>query len=169
MPSAVKIRTDFSAHELRHLAKRSKDNNQSRRLLSLAAVLDGLNRTDAARMGGMDRQTLRDWVHRFNEGGPDGLLDNWAGGHEPRLSVEQRAELAVIIDAGPDREADGVVRWRRIDLQRVIKERFGVDYHERYVGTLLKKLGFSHVSARPRHPGQDREIIEAFKKTSRGL
>jgi len=169
MPSAVKIRTDFSAHELRRLAKRSKDNNQSRRLLSLAAVLDGLNRTDAARMGGMDRQTLRDWVHRFNEGGPDGLLDNWAGGHEPRLSVEQRAELAVIIDAGPDREADGVVRWRRIDLQRVIKERFGVDYHERYVGTLLKKLGFSHVSARPRHPGQDREIIEAFKKTSRGL
>jgi transposase len=169
MPSAVNLRTDFSAHELRRLAKRSKDNNQSRRLLSLAAVLDGLNRTDAARMGGMERQTLRDWVHRFNEGGPDGLLDNWAGGHEPRLSVEQRAELAVIIDEGPDREAEGVVRWRRIDLQRVIKERFGVDYHERYVGTLLKKLGFSHVSARPRHPGQDREIIEAFKKTSPGL
>jgi transposase len=117
----------------------------------------------------MERQTLRDWVHRFNEGGPDGLLDNWAGGHEPRLSVEQRAELALIIDEGPDREAEGVVRWRRIDLQRVIKERFGVDYHERYVGTLLKKLGFSHVSARPRHPGQDREIIEAFKKTSPGL
>ena len=77
------------------------------------------------------------------------------------------AELAVIIDAGPDREADGVVRWRRVDLQRVIKERFDIDFHERYVGTILKQLGFFHMSARPRHPGQNGEIIEAFKKTSK--
>jgi transposase len=166
MPSAVSLRTDFSASELRRLAKRSKDNNQSRRLLSLAAVLDGMNRTDAARIGGMDRQTLRDWVHRFNESGPEGLRDNWAGGLEPRLSAAHKAELAAIVEVGPNRETDGVVRWRRIDLQRVIKERFGVDYCERYVGTLLKTLGFSHISARPRHPGQNAEIIEAFKKTS---
>src|ERR1700694_5125841 len=90
MPSAVTLRTDFSASELRRQAKRSKDNNQSRRLLSLAAVLDGMNRTDAARIGGMDRQTLRDWVHRFNEAGPDGLLDNWASGPTPRLSQIRR-------------------------------------------------------------------------------
>jgi len=167
MPSAVTLRTDFSASELRRQAKRSKDNNQSRRLLSLAAVLDGMNRTDAARIGGMDRQTLRDWVHRFNEAGPDGLLDNWASGPIPRLSLDQKAELAAIVEAGPDREVDGVVRWRRIDLKRVIAERFGVDYHERHVGTLLRKIGFSHMSARPRHPGQDVEIIAAFKKTSR--
>src|SRR6202521_5495070 len=165
MPTAVTLRTDFSASELRRQAKRSKDNNQSRRLLSLAAVLDGMNRTDAARSGGMDRQTLRDWVHRFNEAGPDGLLDNWASGPTPRLSPDQKAELAAIVEAGPDRQIDGVVRWRRIDLQRVIRERFGVAYHERYVGTLLQRLGFSHVSARPRHPGQNAEIIEAFKKT----
>ena len=113
MPSAVTLRTDFSASELRRLAKRSKDNNQSRRLLSLAAVLDGMNRTDAARIGGMDRQTLRDWVHRFNEAGPDGLLDNWASGPAPRLSPDQKAELAAIVEAGPNREVDGVVRWRR--------------------------------------------------------
>jgi transposase len=167
MPSALTLRTDYSAADLRRLAKQSKNNNQSRRLLSLAAVLDGMNRTDAARIGGMDRQTLRDWVHRFNERGPDGLRDIHAGGIEPRLSAERKAELAAIVEAGPDRAIDGVVRWRRVDLQRVIKQRFGVDFHERYVGTILKKLGFSHMSARPRHPAQNAETIAAFKKTSR--
>jgi len=167
MPSALTLRTDFSASELRRLAKRSKDNSQSRRLLSLAAVLDGMNRTDAARIGGMDRQTLRDWVHRFNQLGPDGLLDRHAGGVEPRLSAERKAELAALVEAGPDRASDGVVRWWRVDLQRVIKERFDIDFHERYVGTILKQLGFAHMSARPRHPGQNVEIIEAFKKTSK--
>ena len=167
MPKALTLRSDFSASELRLLAKRSKDNNQSRRLLSLAAVVDGMSRTDAARIGGMDRQTLRDWVHRFNQLGPDGLLDRHAGGVEPRLSAERNAELAALVEAGPDRASDGVVRWRRVDLQRVIKERFDIDFHERYVGTILKRLGFSHVSARPRHPGQKAEIVEAFKKTSR--
>ncbi len=167
MGSAVKMRTDYSAAELRRLAKISKDVNQSRRLLSLAAVLDGMSREDAARVGGMDRQTLRDWVHRFNEAGPDGLKDAWWSGPEPRLSPSQKAELAQIVETGPDPVADRVVRWRRIDLQKAIKARFGVDYHERYVSTLLKKLGFSHMSARPRHPAQDGAIVEAYKKTSR--
>lgn len=167
MPAAVTLRTDFSARELRCLAKQSRDNSQSWRLLSLAAVLDGMSRDDAARVGGMDRQTLRDWVHRFNKAGPDGLLDAWTSGPVPRLSPGQKADLVGLVEAGPDRQADGVVRWRRVDLKRVIKERFGVDYHERHVGTLLKKLGFSHVSARPRHPGQDAETIAAFKKKSR--
>ena len=146
------------------MGKRSKSNNQSRRLLSLAAVLDGMNRMDAARIGGMDRQTLRDWVRRFNESGPDGLLDHWAGGREPRLSAEQKAAFAAVVESGPVREIDGVVRWRRVDLQRVFKERFGVAYHERHVGVLLKTLGVSHVSARPRHPGQDVEIMEVFPR-----
>ena len=167
MPSAVKLREDYSAEELRALARRSKDVNQSRRLLSLAAVRDGMDRGPAAKIGGMDRQTLRDWVHRFNVAGPDGLLDDWTEGPKPRLSIEQMAELAAIVEAGPDREIDGVVRWRRVDLKRVIAERFGVEFHERYVGKLLKKLGFSHISARPRHPAQDERIVEAFKKTSR--
>src|SRR5450631_2268966 len=103
MPSAVPLRTDFSASELRRQAKRSKDNNQSRRLLSLAAVLEGMNRADAARIGGMDRQTLRDWVHRFNKDGPDGLRDSWASGPTPRLSATQKAQLADMVEAGPDR------------------------------------------------------------------
>lgn len=140
--------------------------NQSRQLLSLAAVLEGMNRADAARIGGMDRQTLRDWVHRFNKDGPDGLRDFWASEPTPRLTATQKAQLADMVEAGPDREVDGIVRWRRVDLKRVIAARFGVDYHERYVGTLLKKLGLSHMSAHPSHPGQNTESIEAFKKTS---
>src|ERR1700734_4006196 len=167
MPSAARLRDDYSAEALRALARRSKDANQSRRLLSLAAVREGIDRGSAARIGGMDRQTLRDWVHRFNAAGPDGLIDNWTEGPKPRLSAEQLAEFAQIVEAGPDRQRNGVVRWRRIDLRRVIAERFGVDFHPRYVGKLLKKLGFSHISARPRHPAQDERTVEAFKKTSR--
>jgi transposase len=185
MASAVGLRTDFSAAELRRLAALGKNANQSRRLLSLAAVLDGMNRTEAARIGGMDRQTLRDWAepakahamrsivgwrvegHRFNERGPDGLKDTWSKGNPSRLSVAQQQDLAQLVETGPDRVVDGVVRWRRVDLQRVIKERFGVTYHERTVGKLLKALGFSHISARPRHPGQDERTIAAFKKTLR--
>ncbi len=165
MPATVKIRTDFSAIELRRLAASSKDANQSRRLLSLAGVLDGMGRAEAARIGGMDRQTLRDWVHRFNAQGPEGLKDIRSKGHPTRLGPEQLAALAEIVETGPDREKDGVVRWRRIDLKRVVEERFGVVYHERTIGKLLKMLGFSHISARPRHPGQKAETIAAFKKT----
>src|ERR687898_358647 len=129
LASAVNLRGDYSAAELRRLAAATKNANQSRRLLSLAAVLDGMNRTDAARIGGMDPPTLRDWEHRFT--------------------------------------VHGLARWRRIDLQRVILERFGVTYHERTVGKLLKALGFSHISARPRHPAQDARTIETFNKRPR--
>jgi transposase len=169
MPAPVSVRTDFSAGELRRLAVATKNANQSRRLLSLAAVLEGMNRTDAARIGGMDRQTLRDWVHRFNERGPDGLKDTWSKGNPRRLSPHQQAELARLVETGPDRAAHGVVRWRRIDLKHLIAERFGVAYHERTVGKILKQLGFSHISARPRHPAQDGQTVAAFKKTSRPL
>ena len=113
MPLAVEMRTDFSSKELRGLAKRSKDTKQSRRLLSLAAVLDGMSRDVAARIGGMDRQTLRDWVHRFNRLGPEGLHDIPAPGARPRLDVEQKAELAALVEAGPELERDGVVRRSR--------------------------------------------------------
>ena len=167
MPAAVRMRTDFSAGALRRLAAATKNANQSRRLLSLAAILDGMSRTEAARVGGMDRQTLRDWVHRFNERGPDGLKDTWSKGHPSRLSPDQRAELAQLVETGPDRAVHGVVRWRRVDLKRLVAERFGVAYHERTIGKILHQLGFSHISARPRHPAQDKWIMAEFKKTSR--
>src|ERR687897_3416275 len=133
MASAVGLRADYSAAELRRLATVTKNAPQSRRLLSLAAVLDGMNRTEAARIGGMDRQTLRDWVHRFNKRGPDGLKDTWSKGNPPRFSAEQQAELAHLVETGPNRAVHGVGRWRRIDLQRLLAERFGVAYHERTV------------------------------------
>ena len=167
MPSAVSLRTDFSAGELRRLAVRTKHVNQSRRLLSLAAVLDGMSRAEAARIGGMDRQPLRDWVHRFNERGPEGLKDTWSKGNPPRLSAEQQGELVRLVETGPDRAVHGVVRWRRVDLQRLLAERFGVIYHERTVGKILHKLGFSHISARPRHPAQDERIVAEFKRIAR--
>jgi len=167
MAKPIAIAGEWRASELRRLAAASKHANQSRRLLSLAAVLEGMNRTDAARIGGMDRQTLRDWVHRFNERGPEGLKDDWVHDRPRRLTTAQQAELAAIVETGPDRAVHGVVRWRRVDLQRLIAERFGVEYHERTIGKLLKHLGFSHISARPRHPGQDGQTIAAFKKTSR--
>ena len=167
MSAAIPLRNDCDAYELRVLAGKVKDANQARRLLAIATVYEGMDREEAARVGGMDRQTLRDWVHRFNASGPDGLIDNWTDGPKPRLSEEQLAEFARIVETGPDRERDGVVRWRRIDLKRVIAERFGGDFHPRYVGKLLHKLGFSHMSARPRHPAQDERIVEAFKKISR--
>ena len=166
MAASIPLRTDFSASDLRALAGRCTDANQARRLLSLAAVYDGMDRAQAAKIGGMDRQTLRDWVHRFNDDGPDGLTDRKAPGRKRYLSDAQMAELGEIVETGPDPEIDGVVRWRRVDLQKVIRDRFDVAYSERAISDLLKVLGFSHISGRPQHPAQDTEVIEAFKKTS---
>jgi len=167
MAAAIKLRDDFSARDLRQLAAKATDANQARRLLALAAVRAGHDRDEAARLGGMDRQTLRDWVHAFNERGPEGLVNAKAPGARPKLTVEQKAEFARLVETGPDVARNGVVRWRCVDLKRVIKERFAVDLDEVSVGRLLKQLGFSHVSARPRHPEQQTEAIETFKKTSR--
>lgn len=166
MPAAIALRDDFSAGELRRLAKEAETTEQARRLLALAAVRDGMSREVAARIGGMDRQTLRDWVHAFNEHGPGGLINAKAPGRAPKLSPEQKAEVVQLVEAGPDPSVDGVVRWRCVDLRRVIEERFGVDLDEVSIGRLLKAAGFSHISARPRHPAQEPGVIEAFKKTS---
>jgi len=166
MPAALPLRSDFDNQSLRDFARRCENSNQSRRLLSLAAVYDGMSRTQAARIGGMDRQTLRHWVLRFNADGPEGLLDRWSPGPARRLSDDQLRELAGIVETGPDMQTDGVVRWRRVDLQAVIKEYFGVDYGARWVSQILHDLGFSHMSARPQHPKQNAKVIKAFKKTS---
>ncbi len=123
-----------------------------------------MSRAEAARVGGMDRQTLRTGCIASMHRGRRGLKDNRRRGNPRRLSKAQLEALSEIVETGPDRAVDGVVRWRRIDLQRVVSERFGIDYHERSIGKLLKHLGFSHISARPHHPKQDGEVIAAFKK-----
>ncbi len=165
MAGAVPLRSDFDAVSLRRLAKQCTDNRQIRRLLALAAVYDGMSRAEAANIGGMDRQTLRDWVHRFNEAGPEGLINREGAGRPRLLSDQQMAELSEIVETGPDRVIDGIVRWRRIDLVAVIEKRFGIVCSERVISDYLEVLGFSHISGRPKHPAQDGRVIEAFKKT----
>lgn len=166
MARAIVLRSDYDAAGLRKLSKSVRDPRQIRRLLAVAAVYDGMSRTDAARIGGMDRQTLRDWVHRFNDEGPDGLISRKGGSRIRRLNPAQMRELADIVETGPDLKADGLVRWRRIDLKQVIEQRFGVVYNERTISKLLVALGFSHISGRPLHPGQDPRVIDTYKKTS---
>ncbi len=161
----VPIRDDFDAPTLRRLARQCRDPRKVRRLLALAAIYDGWSRLEAARIGGMDRQTLRDWVHRFNEYGPSGLANLPGAGRPSLLSKEQKHELAQIVETGPDLMKDGVVRWRRIDLVQVIEERFGVVCSERVISDFMAELGFSHISVRPQHPKQDPRVIETFKKT----
>jgi transposase len=165
MPS-VRLREDWDAARVRAAARAARDADQVRRLLAIAAVYEGQNRSEAARVGAMDRQTLRDWVHRFNAAGPEGLIARKPPGVKRRLTGEQEAELSHLIEVGPKVETDGVVRWRCVDLQRLIVIRWGISYHERTIGKILRRLEFRHISARPRHLGQDPAEIEAFKKTS---
>jgi transposase len=166
MPAAVSItRRDYTAVELRGEAKRSDDGDVARRMLALALVLEGKSRGEAATFCGMDRQTLCDWVHRFNAEGLQGLRNRVAPGARPKLSPEQQREVAELVRRGPDLSEHGVVRWRRIDLSRVIEQRYGVKLAERSVGELLRRLGFRRISVRPRSPGQDAASQEAHKKT----
>lgn len=165
---AVSItRTDQDAVGLRQAASRGKDADAARRMLALALVLEGRSRTEAAQSCGMDRQTLRDWVHRFNEHGLAGLSNRKAPGAKLCLSPEHEAELAALVRSGSDLAEHGVVRWRRIDLSKVIEDRFGVHLAERSVGAVLARLGFRHVSVRPHNPAQDRAAIEAHRKLRR--
>jgi transposase len=167
--ASVVLRDDFDAASVRRLARDADDADQARRLLAIAAVYDGMSRADAARMGGMDRQTLRDWAHRFNTEGAAGLINRIAPGNPRRLTPEQEAELERLVEAGPAAAGLGhLARWRCADLQALIAERWGVAYHERTIGKLLDRLDFSHITTRPRHYRQDEDALQAFKKTSPG-
>jgi len=160
-------RQDHSATDLRNAAAQSKDAAFARRALALALVLEGTARKAAAESCGMDRQTLRDWVHRYNAEGLAGLCNRpHAGGPAGKLSAAQTAEVAEWVRAGPKPEEDHIVRWRLWDLRRRIAERFCVTLHQRSVGKLLKRLNFSHISVRPRHPKADAAAQETHKKTS---
>lgn len=159
-------RLELDAAGLRAAAARSKNTAASRRMLALALVLEGHSRTEAARSAGMDRQTLRDWVHRYNERGLAGLTNLPNTGAPPRkLTKAQEVTVAAWVRQGPTPERHKVVRWRLIDLRDEIARAFGVQMHERTVGKLMVRLRFSRVSARPRHPEQDVAAQEAHKKT----
>jgi putative transposase len=167
MGAAVAItRDDLDAAGLRRAAARTREADAARRMLALALVLDGRSREDAAETCGMGRQTLRDWVHRYNAEGLAGLSDRPQPGPAPRLTAEQQAEVAELVRQGPRLAEHGVVRWRRRDLAAVIERRFGVALAERSVGAMLRRLGFRRLSVRPRHPGHDAQAQASFGQTS---
>jgi transposase len=168
MAAVLITRMDHTARMLRQSAARCRDSAAARRMLALALVLDGAPRGDAARACGMARQTLRDWGHRYNAEGLEGLFDHRGGsGPARRLPPAQEAWVAAQVRHGPELSRHGVVRWRRIDLARAIEAEFGVILAERTAGTLLRRLGFRRMPVRPRHPGQNAEAQQTHKKLRR--
>lgn len=167
MAAAVKLtRTDHTSVDLRNLAVKSRDSAQSRRLLALAMIVEGHSREDAARQAGMDRQTLRDWVLRYNELGAAGLLSRSAPGPATKLSDAQMQELRALVISGPDAAIHKVIRWRCVDLRDEVTRRFGVTVAERTIGKWLRQLRLTRLQPRPVHPKKDPQAEEAFKKTS---
>jgi transposase len=165
--AAIEItRKGLTARELRAASAKARDAKAARRMLAIALVLEGKDRKTAAETCGMDRQTLRDWVHRYNAEGLAGLKNRRGPGRPCQLSAEQKAELAALVEKGPDPEKDGIVRWRCVDLKWRIEEMFGIRLHERTVGKQLKALGYVRLSVRPQHPKSDPQAQQAFKKTS---
>jgi transposase len=166
MSLPIALRQDFDAPSLRRLARNSKDANQARRLLALAAIYAGGTRSQAAEMGGVGLQIVRDWVVRFNADGPAGLLDRKAPGQPPRLKEAHRRALAAMIEAGPIPAVHGVVRWRLVDLVQWVWEEFRITVSETSLGRVLHKMGYRKLSARPRHHAQNPEALAVFKKSS---
>jgi len=164
MSAALRLREDYGARELRALARGSRDADQTRRLLVLAAIYDGASRGAAAAIGGVQRQTVRDWVAAFNAHGPSGLIDGKAPGQRPLLNPEQRAALRRIVEAGPDPAVDGLVRWRLIDLAQWIFTEFGIAISKQTLSRTLRRMGYRKLSARPRHYAQDPAAPAVFKK-----
>ena len=163
-------RQDVSVGDLRREAGRTRDAKAARRMLAIACVMEGQSREDAAETCGMDRQTLCDWVHRFNADGLAGLADlPRQNGPKPRLSPEQEAVVAGWVEQGPDLARDGVVRLRCIDLQERIKREWDIGLHERTIGKLLRRLAFRRLSVRPQHPKSDPEAQALFRTGSRAL
>jgi len=167
MGAALRItRADHTASELRSLAGKCRDGAQVRRLLALAQVLEGCPRTEAAARNGMDRQTLRDWVHRYNDAGIEGLKSRSSPGRAPSLNATQMADLKALVIAGPDRERHKVVRWRCLDLRREVALRFDVEVHQSTIAKWLHRLDLTRLQPRPFHPKKDAAAEATFKKTS---
>ena len=166
MSAPIPLRQDFEASQLRGLAKKSKDGPQARRLLALAAIYDGATRTEAAKIGGVGLQIIRDWVLRFNARGPDALVNGKSPGQPSKLNDLQRQAIADMIERGPIPAVHGVVRWRLIDLAQWIFEEFRITIAKQTLSRELRAMGYRKLSARPRHHAQAQGAIEDFKKAS---
>ena len=165
--TAIPLRGDFDAAALRSVAKKTKDAAQARRLLALAAIYEGAMRTEAAKIGDVTLQIVRDWVVKFNAHGPDGLINRKAPGQPPKLNDAHRAALMKMIEDGPTPAIHGVVRWRIVDLCQWVFEEFRIAVAEQTMSRELRKMGYRKLSARPRHHAQAQDAIEDFKKASR--
>lgn len=166
MAAAIGVRSDYTGADLRRIARRSGDPDQVRRLLAVALILDGGSRSDAAKVAGVTLQIVRDWVLRFNEGGPEGLATRKAPGRSSILNDDQRIRLAAVVEAGPIPAAHGVVRWRLADLAQWIWDEFQLSVTRHTLGRELRAMGYRKLSARPRHRGQRPDDIADFKKDS---
>lgn len=164
MRSGISLREDFDGDHLRRLARQTKDAAQVRRLLALASIYDGGTRSDAARLGNVTLQIIRDWVLRFNERGPQGLINGKAPGQQSRMNDQQRAALAQAIERGPTPYLDGVVRWRLCDLAQWLWEEFRVSVSEQTLSREVRAMGYRKLAARPKHHAQDPQAIDDFKK-----
>ena len=165
MSAAIPLRDDFDGPELRALAKGSRDPAHVRRLLALAEIYDGGARSAGARIGGVGLQSIRDWVLRFNAGGPKALIDAKTSGRKPKLGAAELQALVRVVEEGPQPAIHGVVRWRLVDLRQWVWEEFGIETSVQSLSEQLRALGYRKLSARPRHPAQDLEAQAAFKKT----
>ena len=162
--AALTIRTDIEVEALRRFAREEADGRVAARLLAIANALSGMSREAAARAAGMDRQTLRDWVVRYNAAGIAGLSDRPRSGRRPLLDEGGQAALKALVLRGPDPERDGVSSWRVVDICRLCEERFGVVYSENGMLQVLHGLGLSWQKTRPRHPQADPKAQRTFKK-----
>ena len=163
----VPLRSDFDVVALRVIARRTKDGPQARRLLALAAIYEGATRTEAARIGGVTLQVVRDWVVKFNALGPEGLIDRKPPGQPSRLTDAHRAALITRLDEGPIPAVHGVVRWRLVDLIAWVWEEFRITISKQTLSRELRAVGYRKLSARPRHHEKSEAAVTAFKKTSR--
>ena len=163
----VPLRTDFDAAALRVIARQTKDGPQARRLLALAAIYEGATRTEAARIGGVTVQIVRDWVVKFNAHGPEGLVNRKPPGQPSRLTHAHRAALATQLDEGPIPAVHGVVRWRLVDLIAWVWEEFRITISKQTLSRELRAMTYRKLSARPRHHAKNEAAVAAFKKTSR--
>jgi len=166
VPVPLLLRADFDASQLRAAARRTKDGPQARRLLALAAIYDGVSRTEAATIGGVTLQIVRDWVVKFNAHGPEGLLDRKAPGQPSRLTDAHRAAVAAMIESGPTPAIHGVVRWRLIDLCQRLFEDYGVTVAKQTLSRDLRAMNYRKLSARPRHHAQAEGATDLFKTAS---
>jgi len=165
MRQPIPLRLDHDAARLRRIARKSEDADQVRRLLALAVIYDGGSRTEAAEVGGVTAQVVRDWVLRFNANGADGLIDRKAPGKPSRLNEQHRAALVAMIENGPIPAVHEVVRWRIIDLCQWLWEEYEITVSKQTLSRELRAMGYRKLSARPRHHAQAAGAVEAFKKT----